>query len=300
MSAKLKAQIVRFCKERGADMTGFAPVERWDEYDEVPSDYRPQALWEPTRTVIVTGFSLPLPIVETTPSVPHMELYRTVNSALDRLAYDLTRYLNSLGHASFYFTHDGFSSLKALRRANLAAFSHVMAAKYAGLGTIGLSHCLLTPQFGPRVRFVSVFTKAFIPPDPVIDHDLCIHCELCARCCPKGALTAKGNSSLADYDKSACLDMAETLTRQRLYPCGVCIKVCPVGKDRDLYDQKGIGRKYLREREILEADPEATAYRSWTHIRKYGALDEAEAADKTGTIGIRIPEKDKDNHGPIQ
>ena len=279
MTANLKAQIVSFCSERGADMTGFAPVERWDEYDEVPRDFRPRALWAPARTVIVMGLSMPLPIVETTPSVLHMELYKTVNSALDRLAYDLTRYLNGLGHASFYFTHDGFSSLRALRKENLAAFSHVMAAKYAGLGTIGLSHCLLTPQFGPRVRFVSVFTQASIPPDPVIDRDLCIHCELCARCCPKGALTAKGKSTLADYDKTACLDMAETLTRERRYPCGVCIKVCPVGKDRDLYDQKGIGRKYLRERDALAADPQSPEYRSWTHIRKYGIPGEAAQAD---------------------
>jgi epoxyqueuosine reductase len=261
-------------------LTGFAPVERWDEYDEVPRDFRPGSLWPPARTVVVLGMSMPLPIVETTPSVLHMELYKTVNSALDRLAYDLTRYLNGLGHASFYFTHDGFSSLKALRRENLAAFSHVMAAKYAGLGTIGLSHCLLTPQFGPRVRFVSVFTEVAIPPDSVIVHDLCIHCELCAQCCPKGALTAKGNCTLADYDKTACLEMAETLTRQRCYPCGVCIKVCPVGKDRDLYDQKGIGRKYLREREALAADQESPEYRSWTHIRKYGAPGETGGADK--------------------
>jgi len=270
----LKAQIIRFCTERGADLTGFAPVERWDEYDEAPRDFRPRSLWPPARTVIALGMSMPLPIVETTPSVLHRELYRTVNSALDRLAYDLTRYLNGLGHASFFFTHDGFSSLKALRRGNLAAFSHVMAAKYAGLGTIGLSHCLLTPQFGPRVRFVSVFTEAVIPPDSVIATDLCIRCELCARCCPQNALTVKKDRTLADYDKTACLEMAETLTRQRRYPCGVCIKVCPVGKDRDLYDHKGIGRKYLRERETLAADPESPEYRSWTHIRKYGVPGE--------------------------
>ena len=101
------------------------------------------------KTVIVMGIEMPLPVVETTPSVLHMELYRTVNRELDRLAVNLTRHLNRLGHASFFFTRDGFSSLKALKEKNLAAFSHVMAAKYAGLGTIGVSHCLLTPDLVP-------------------------------------------------------------------------------------------------------------------------------------------------------
>jgi len=38
------------------------------------------------------------------------------------------------------------------------SFSHTYAAKYAGLGTVGVSRNLLTPQWGPRVRFGSVFT----------------------------------------------------------------------------------------------------------------------------------------------
>ncbi|MGZ3592707.1 MAG: epoxyqueuosine reductase, partial [Syntrophales bacterium] len=155
---ELKDHIIEFCKDRGADLIGFAPVERWDDAGEVPPDFRPRTLWPSARSVIVIGLEMPLPIVETTPSVLHMELYRTANRKLDTLAYDLTRHLNRMGHASFFFGRDVYTSLKALRDAPLAAFSHVMAAKYAGLGTIGVSHCLLTPEFGPRVRFVSVFT----------------------------------------------------------------------------------------------------------------------------------------------
>lgn len=270
-SRDLKEKIVSFAREQGTELIGFAPVERWDEYDEVPVDFRPRSLWPLARTVISLGMSMPLPIVETTPSVPHMELYKTVNAELDRLAYAVTRYLNGMGHASIYFTHDGFSSLRALREHNLAAFSHIMAAKYAGLGTIGMNYCLLTPQFGPRVRFVSVFTAAVIPPDAVLCGDLCIQCGLCARCCPKEALRQKKGQFLADYDKTACLEMAEELTKKRCYPCGVCIKVCPVGADRDLYQAQGMGKKYRQEKETLAADPDDPEYRSWTHVRKYGS-----------------------------
>jgi epoxyqueuosine reductase len=274
---RLKEEIIAFATERGADLVGFAPAERWDEFDEVPADFRPRSIWPPVRTVIVLAMAMPLPIVETTPSVPHMELYRTVNAGLDRLAYDVTRYLNRRGHASSYFTHDGFSSLRALREHNLAAFSHVMAAKYAGLGTIGLSRCLLTPEFGPRVRFVSVFTEAELPPDAVLCENLCTACGLCAACCPKGALIrGEGGREDMRYDKTACLEMAEQLTRRRCYPCGTCIKVCPVGEDRRLYGATGRDRKYRREREVLERDPAAAEYKAWSHVRKYGSPHEGD------------------------
>ena len=269
---ELKDQIMNFCKERGADIVGFAPVERWDDAREVPPDFRPRSLWPPARTVIVIGIETPLPIVETTPSVLHRELYRTANRKLDTLSYDLTRHLNRMGHASFFFGRDVYASLKALREAPMAAFSHVMAAKYAGLGTVGVSHCLLTPEFGPRVRFVSVFTTAVIPPDPLIEKELCIKCELCCRCCPKKALKMRKEGVVGDYDKMACLEMAEDLTQKGCYPCGICTKVCPIGKDRELYSQEGIKKKYLKEAKALAANPDDPEYKSWTHVRKYGQV----------------------------
>jgi epoxyqueuosine reductase QueG len=271
---ELKDHIIQYCKEMGADLVGFAPVERWDTFAEVPDDFRPRAIWAQAKTVIVMGIEMPLPVVETTPSVLHMELYRTVNRELDRLAVNLTRHLNRLGHASFFFTRDGFSSLKALKEKNLAAFSHVMAAKYAGLGTIGLSHCLLTPEFGPRVRFVSVFTGASIAADAMQEKELCIKCELCALCCPKACITMLKDRVIGDYDKTKCLAMAEELTARKRYPCGICTKVCPVGKDRLLYKQKGMRKRYLKEREMIEQNPEHPDYRSWTHIRKYGVTED--------------------------
>ncbi len=267
---ELKDLIKVFCRERGVDLIGLAAVERWDEADEVPPDFRPRAIWAPARTVIVLGLAMPLPIVETTPSVVHMELYKTTNRELDQLAYDLTRYLNRLGQASFFFPRDGFSSMKALRENNRAAFSHVMAAKYAGLGTIGASHCLLTPEFGPRVRFVSVFTAVDLPSDPMLGKELCIKCAACAKCCPKKAIRMRPDRVIGDYDSTACLEMAEELTAKRCYPCGICTKVCPIGEDRTLYKQRGAVKKYLREAEALAANPEDPEYKSWTHLRKYG------------------------------
>ena len=270
-SRGLKARIIRFCRDGGVDLVGFAPVERWDKAGEVPPDFRPIAIWPMARTVIVLGLEMPLPIVETTPSPVHMEMYKTANAELDRLAYGLTRYLNRSGQASFFFPRDGFGSMRALRENNRAAFSHVMAAKYAGLGTVGASHCLLTPEFGPRVRFVSVFTSAVLSPDPTVGKELCIKCEACAKCCPKKAIRMRSDRIIGDYDDQACLGMAEELVARRCFPCGICTKVCPIGEDRSRYGQKGAMKKYLREAEALAANPDDPEYRSWTHLRTYGA-----------------------------
>jgi len=268
----LKEEVIHFCRERDVNLVGFAPVERWDEAGEVPTEFRPQTLWPFCRTVIVMGLPMLLPIVETTPSVLHKEMYIVVNHKLDTLAYEMACFLNGKGYASTFFGRDTYANLKALRDAPFAAFSHVMAAKYAGLGTIGVSHCLLTKTYGPRVRFVSVMTAANLPGDPPLTEELCIKCGACAKCCPKQALAMRPDQVIGDYDKTACLEMHEDLVRGRCYPCGICTKVCPIGEDRRLYSEKGIQGKYLREAKALAANPDDPAYASWTHIRKWGSL----------------------------
>ncbi|SEM19545.1 Epoxyqueuosine reductase QueG (queuosine biosynthesis) [Syntrophus gentianae] len=276
----LKEEVLRFCRERDVELVGFAPVERWDAFGEVPPEFRPRALWPFSRTVIVMGLPMLLPIVETTPSVLHKEMYTVVNHKLDTLAYELANFLNGKGYASSFFCRDTYANLKALRSAPFAAFSHVMAAKYAGLGTIGVSHCLLTQAFGPRVRFVSVLTAAELPGDPLLTEELCIKCGACAKCCPKQALVMRKDQVIGDYDKAACLEMHEELVRRRCYPCGICTKVCPIGEDRRLYGGKELQRKYLEEAKALAANPDDPAYASWAHIRKWGSLPEVPSDGK--------------------
>lgn len=273
---ELRTSIVEFCRMQGIELVGFAPVSRWDEEGTVPPEFRPRALFPTARTVIVMGIGMPLPMVETTPSIVHKELYDTCNRELDQAAFRLVRFLNVRGHGSYYFTRDGYGSLKVLKRRMAAAFGHVKAAQYAGLGNIGMSNNLLTPEFGSRVRFISVFTSAELEASALIDKDLCIKCLACVRCCPKKALIPREDGFPAELDKSACTEMAEELTRRRCYPCGICTKVCPIGADRKLYKQKGVVKKYLQEAAALDANPDDPAYSSWTHVRKYGSWQDGE------------------------
>jgi epoxyqueuosine reductase QueG len=290
MDTKLKKEMLRYLKGRGADMVGVASVKAWSRAGVVPEPYRPDSIWPLAKSVIVIGLQMPLPIVETTPSAQHMELYRTCNRVLDDMAFDLTRWLNRHGHASIFLSRDGYARIDMLIKKPAAAFSHGFAAYYAGLGHVGVNHTILTKPFGPRVRFVSVFTDAELPPDRPLKKPLCIRCRACVECCPVNAFTFKEDSLVADYDKRACAERAKLVTTKGRYPCGICIKVCPVGEDRVLYQREGVLKHYRDEARSLAADQDEPAYRSWVHVRRHGGwplddedfpeLEEPKAAPK--------------------
>jgi epoxyqueuosine reductase QueG len=55
----------------------------------IPEEFRPRSIFPKTQTVIVIGFPVNLPIVETAPSINYHELYLTVNVLLDTSGYRL-------------------------------------------------------------------------------------------------------------------------------------------------------------------------------------------------------------------
>ena len=197
---KLKSRIIKDAKKLGIDLIGFASVDRWGKYKDTKEEYFPENIWPGTKTIIVLGIQIFLPMLETTPSIVYSELYNTTNRLLDENAYKLANTLYKKGHKAFFFPRDAYGDISVLVNKPEAAFSHVLAGKYAGLGTIGYNHMLLTKEFGPRVRLVSVFTDAFIPPDEVLEKDICTKCEICKSCCPTSAFSTTANR-IANMDK---------------------------------------------------------------------------------------------------
>ena len=229
----------------------------------MPGAFRPRAIFPETQTVIVIGMPVFLPILETSPSIAYHELYRTVNTLLDTNAYRIAYLLNRRGFPSIPVTRDGYGSITILREKPIAFFSHRHAAYLAGLGTFGVNNMLLTPEFGPRVRFAPVFTAADIPPGRVMEGSLCIRCMRCRDACPVDALG--GGEYPEDLtDRGACAARSEELARKHVSPCGFCIRVCPVGGDRELYRRTAM--------EIYDEDDSRYRryHRAWEHVRSYG------------------------------
>jgi epoxyqueuosine reductase QueG len=268
--AELRTKIEFEARALGADLIGFAPVERWRASNELRPEYWPQTIWSKAQTVIVLGVPMLLPIIESTPSINHTVLYDTTNTLLDQMAYRLAVFLNNLGHASIFMPRDGYGSLEILLKKMPACFSHVYAGKYAGLGTIGYSHNLLNPKYGPRARYVSVLTSAVVPGDEVIEKNLCKGCRLCDRLCPAQAMSPVEGSAIAQLDAVKCTHFHQELVAEDRWPCGVCSKVCAVGEDRKLYGSTNL-RVYIEEREAIAKDPAHPDYKHLVHLREHGS-----------------------------
>lgn len=111
-------------------------------------------------------------------------------------------------------------------------FSHRHAAVAAGLGEFGLNNLLLTPQYGPRNRFVSIITRAPLAANPLITKPICLgeKCSLCIKNCRANAfgdlydLDVGGHTSrLAKIDRNACTSGFDSCYKK-------CLTICPVGR----------------------------------------------------------------------
>ncbi len=267
MNEDLKIAIGEWCSRMEIPLVGVADVTRWSDppmHPWMPEEFYPQSIFPEAKSVIVIGLPISLPVLETSPSVWYREMYNTVNALLDQHTYRLANFLNERGHPSVFVPRDGYVGIKALLKKPLAFFSHRHAAFLAGLGNFGTNNMLLTRQFGPRVRFGSVFTEAELSADPLLVDSLCTRCMRCVRMCPVGALDER------DYpdgltDKNSCVANSAELNSQGISPCGICIKVCPVGEDRKLYHREDEAI-YTRKERFPEA------HRAWEHVRMYGRL----------------------------
>jgi epoxyqueuosine reductase QueG len=259
----LKEEVILRARQLDIPLVGFAPVERWHKppfHPWMPEEFYPDSIWPEARSVIVIGLPVQLPIVETSPSIYYQELYKTVNQLLDQYAYRLTLFLDDHGFPSIYLPRDGYGNLGVLKNRSVAFFSHRHAAYLAGLGNFGWNNALLTPRYGPRVRFTCIFTAAEIPGSEMMKEHLCTRCGKCVDACPVKALPGK------DYpqgltEKESCRERSEMLAKEHRAPCGFCIKVCPIGRDRIVFEREGM--EYDGSEEKLE--------KAWAHVRAYGS-----------------------------
>ena len=127
--AQLKKKLKREAKKLGANLIGFANVERWEQAGDIDRAFFPQTIWPWSQTVIVLGVQIFLPMLETTPSVVYSELYNTTNRMLDETAYKMANTLNTLGYRAFFFPRDCYGDISVLVKKPEAAYSQVIAGK---------------------------------------------------------------------------------------------------------------------------------------------------------------------------
>lgn len=261
---------------------GFASVSEWEKEEKypVPSAFFPSNIFPEAETALVIGVPVILPIIETTPSVYYNEHYHTLNAYLDSEALKLSFLLNRQSMPAVPVPRDGYAGIAALKKNPKAAFSHKHAAYHAGLGTFGRNNVLLTPEYGPRVRFTTILTAASADelgvPESVLskasdrkNQKLCIDCMACARLCPADAVPNDKDEPypVSRIDKTKCADYSAALGSKGISPCGVCIKVCPVGKDRELFRRPKIG---IYDDNKPGDEKKKELVQAWNHVRSCG------------------------------
>jgi len=161
--------------------------------------------------------------------------YDVVNQTLDQIALAAANIIQRAGYAAL--------PVPASKRANdekiAGVFSHKIAAHLAGLGWIGKSCLLVTPDHGPRVRWVTVLTDAPLKPTGGPMTERCGSCAECTDACPIHAITGRAftenESREARLDAAACDGYFREIERTReVAVCGMCLYICPYGrKSRD-------------------------------------------------------------------
>lgn len=233
-------------------MVGIASCDR---FAGSPRGHAPDELLPGARSVIVAGVRL-LPAIVNWPDLldgselmqgdvqrlvaqNHVYMragYHVVNAKLEQIALETALMLEEAGYPSLYFpaTYGDHAPIMEQVPGLYAPFSHRHAAVRAGLGEFGMNNLVLTPRFGPRVRFISVITAADLEPDPLLSRKLCVGaaCAKCVEGCLTGALRAVG------YDaNAAALGIGNPVDKELCYRrhgesgcIGACLRECPVGR----------------------------------------------------------------------
>ena len=185
---------------------------------------------------ISLGITLPKAIVDQLPNRSQMAVavsyrhhaYDVINQRLDHTASLLSLFLQQRGRLALPIP----ASKRVDNNRMCATFSHKLAAHLSGLGWIGKSCLLVTPEDGPRVRWATILTKASLQPTGKPMDERCGECTDCVDICPVKAFTGQPfreeESRQVRYDVGKCDNYVGSMDgKDGMGVCGMCLYVCP-------------------------------------------------------------------------
>lgn len=248
-------------EELDMDYVGITGIDRLSG---APEGYRPTDLLPGAKSVIAMAVRLPLGAVQAVfrahvDGLRHAQcIYSThgyslsPNLHLNHAAYMMARFLEKKGYIT--------TPLPSGPGGGGIPFSHRHAAVAAGLGEFGWLRILVTPDYGPRVRLVSIITRAELTPDHLYQGPrLCdpTKCSICVKICPTNAISASKSTSIsmggrtfeyATLDYAKCRIGIEGLSKKTLG-----FKDIPIPENPTLADID-IARKQIDPRQLTEAN----------------------------------------------
>ena len=162
-------------------------------------------------------------------------VYRMISPLIDHATSRLTLLIMSEGYKAL-----PVPATHTLDTENLQGlFSHKMAANLAGMGWIGKSCLLITPDRGPRVRWGTILSDAPLNPGRPMEKT-CGECVMCVEACPVGAFTGKNFEPSEPRETRMRAEKCNEFLTERQKSignnvCGMCVYICPWGKTKHGY-----------------------------------------------------------------
>ncbi|KPJ50039.1 hypothetical protein AMJ40_04040 [candidate division TA06 bacterium DG_26] len=215
---KYSSQLKELSFRRGAALFGVASIEalkgRFDLGAGVLKD-----LTRGISVAVRLSDSILDEIVDA-PTKLYYHHYRQVNLLLDRIALELSLFIQREGYRSVPIPASQIVDWPSQR----GHLSHKLVAREAGLGWIGRNNLLVNPSFGAKIRLVTVLTDLPLPVTDPVNGD-CGECRACVPVCPAGAI----DEDPERFDHIKCYEKLREFQRSGLvgqYICGVCVKAC--------------------------------------------------------------------------
>lgn len=198
-----RAMLEKIAHDRGIHLFGIAFLDPVRQY------FHPSII---TTTAslqfgVSMGFRLSDEIIDgiaNEPTLIYKHHYSTVNHFLDQSALQIANQIQSaLGGRALAIPASQIIDWKQ----QLGHLPHKAIAYQSGLGWIGRSNLLINPEFGARIRYVTVLTNLLLEPDKPINRN-CGNCRKCVEACPAGAITNE------NYDRNKCLDKLKEFAKK--------------------------------------------------------------------------------------
>ena len=182
-------------------------------YGKIPGDiFNSNDILEYSNAIVLT-YPIGMDIVNEIPSKTAQERNENLYEKFGKITYELSDYLRKQGFAS-QVAHpiEGLTDLSKL-------------GQEAGLGYIGKSGLLITPELGPRLKVSAILTTIEnLPYSQKNTHkwikNYCKRCSKCIKRCPEDALIERENKlAKADLIDEKCVGCSQG--------CTYCIEACP-------------------------------------------------------------------------